>query len=99
MGPVDDPLTGSSKIVAQGVADHQQNPPKHFGLPEGLHGDQVREIAQGASYTPVDDPLPTETPWTIIFWEPVKGSSTGPTIKLPECLRGGLVRGHAQGGV
>ena len=30
--------------------NHQQDPPKHFGLPEGLHGGPIRKHAQGGEY-------------------------------------------------
>ena len=41
--------------------NHQQEPPKHFGLPEGLHGGPIPEHAQGGEYARLD-PLPHYNP-------------------------------------
>ena len=41
--------------------NHQQEPPKHFGLPEGLHGGPIPEHAQGGEYARLV-PLPHYNP-------------------------------------
>ena len=41
--------------------NHQQEPPKHFGLPEGLHGGPIPEHAQGGDYARLV-PLPHYNP-------------------------------------
>ena len=41
--------------------NHQQEPPKHFGLPEGLHGGPIPEHAQGGDYARLV-PLPYYNP-------------------------------------
>ena len=41
--------------------NHQQEPPKHLGLPEGLHGGHIPEHAQGGEYARLV-PLPHYNP-------------------------------------
>ena len=54
--------------------NHQQEPPKHFGLPEGLHGGPIPEHAQGGDYARLV-PLPHYNPvchrsrgWLHLFY-------------------------------
>ena len=60
VGPFEVPFTVSPQKIAHGVAEGSGSSTgskkKHFGLPEGLHGDRVRGHNKGGHYVPVVPP-------------------------------------------